>query len=132
MHCNPSPRSGNPEGPRSIFFPPRCVAGATDPCLIHLTGAQVGVGPFPMRETISTPDALHPWPPVTNHYKLCFRCQTVHDARTEHKCATGYHYSPPPSLAAAVAFLGLLAVFLGLVGVCLWCGVWILDMVGWL
>lgn len=84
-----------------------------------------------LRETISTPDAVRPWPTVTNHYRLCFRCQTVHDARLEHKCDQGYHYSPPPSLAAAVAFLGLVAVFLGLAAVCLWCVLAMLEMLGW-
>ena len=76
-----------------------------------------------IRETVSTPDQLNPWPQP--HYRLCTRCQTVHDASRQHICQPRYHHSGPPSLAAAVAFLGLVAVFLLLAGVCVWALCWI-------
>lgn len=76
-----------------------------------------------LRETVSTPDQLNPWPKP--FYTLCKRCQTVHNATETHACLSRYHHSGPPSLAAAVAFLGLVATFLLLAGVCVWALCWI-------
>ena len=67
--------------------------------------------------------------PPRSTFRLCPRCQTVHDGTSPHQCWAGYHHSHPPSVAAAAAFLGLLVTFLALVGAVVWLVLWIWGMV---